>query len=40
LYSNRIQTTVCSRSQTDFDGIAETALDEENAIVSKFERYK
>jgi hypothetical protein len=40
LYSDRIQTIVRSRNQESFDDIAETALEEENAIVSKKERYK
>jgi homospermidine synthase len=40
LNSDRIQTTVRSRNQDDFDEIAETALEEESAINSKLERYK
>jgi hypothetical protein len=40
LYSDRIQTIVHSRNQDDFDDIAETALEEECAMVSKVERYK
>lgn len=40
LYSDRIQTIVRSRNQDDFDEIAETALEEESAIVSKMERYR
>jgi hypothetical protein len=39
LYSDRIQTIVCSRNNENFDEIAETAL-EESAIVSKQERYR
>jgi hypothetical protein len=40
LYSDRIQTIVRSRNHANFDEIAETALEEESAIVSKNERYK
>jgi hypothetical protein len=40
LYSDRIQTIVRSRNHSSFDDIAETALEEESAIVSKNERYK
>lgn len=40
LYSDRIQTIVRSRNHASFDEIAETALEEESAIVSKNERYK
>jgi hypothetical protein len=40
LYSDRIQTIVRSRNQEDFDETAETAFEEESAIVSKMERYK
>jgi hypothetical protein len=40
LYSDRIQTIVRSRNHDDFDEIAETALEEESAIVSKLERYR
>jgi hypothetical protein len=39
LYSDRIQTIVRSRNQDHFDEIAETALEEESALVSKHERY-
>jgi hypothetical protein len=38
--SDRIQTIVLSRNGSTFDEIAETALEEENAIFSKNERYK
>jgi hypothetical protein len=40
LQSDRIQTIVRSRNHDDFDEIAETALEEESAIISKVERYK
>jgi hypothetical protein len=40
LFSDRIQTIVRSRNHDDFDDIAETALEEESAMVSKVERYK
>jgi hypothetical protein len=40
LQSDRIQTIVRSRNNEKFDDIAETALEEESAIVSKNERYK
>lgn len=40
LYSDRKQTIVRSRNHASFDEIAETALEEESAIVSKNERYK
>ena len=40
LYSDRIQTIVRSRNNEVFDEIAETALEEESAIISKFERYR
>ena len=40
LYSDRIQTIVRSRNHDKFDEIAETALEEESAIISKTERYK
>ena len=40
LYSDRIQTTVRSWIHSNFDDIAETALEEESAIFSKNERYK
>jgi hypothetical protein len=40
LYSDRIQTIVRSRNHSSFDDIAETALEEESAIISKNERYK
>jgi hypothetical protein len=40
LYSDRIQTIVRSRNHNNFDEIAETALKEESAIISKTERYK
>jgi hypothetical protein len=40
LHSDRIQTIVRSRNHDHFDDIAETALEEESAIVSKQERYK
>jgi hypothetical protein len=40
LYSDRIQTIVRSRNNENFDDIAETALEEESAIVSKQERYR
>jgi hypothetical protein len=40
LYSDRIQTIVRSRNHDHFDEIAETALEEESAIISKSERYK
>jgi hypothetical protein len=40
LYSDRIQTIIRSRNNEDFDKIAETALEEESAIVSKHERYR
>jgi hypothetical protein len=40
LYSDRIQTIVRSRNKEIFDTIAETALEEESAIVSTHERYK
>jgi molybdopterin-guanine dinucleotide biosynthesis protein len=38
--SERIQTIVCSRNGNTFDEIAKTALEEENAIFSKNERYR
>jgi hypothetical protein len=38
LFSDRIQTIVHSRNHDDFDDIAETALEEESAMVSKAER--
>jgi hypothetical protein len=40
LCSDRIQTIVRSRNNDSFDDIAETALEEESALVSKQERYK
>jgi hypothetical protein len=40
LYSDRIQTIVRSGNNENFDDIAETALEEESAIVSKQERYR
>jgi len=40
LASDRIQKTVRSRNYQNFDEIAETALVEESAIVSKQERYR
>jgi hypothetical protein len=40
LYSDRIQTIVRSKHHANFDEIAETALEEESAIVSKNERYR
>jgi hypothetical protein len=40
LYSDIIQTIVGSRNHDNFDEIAETALEEERAIRSKFGRYK
>jgi hypothetical protein len=40
LYSDRIQTIVQSRNNDNFDEIAETALEEKSAIISKQERYK
>jgi hypothetical protein len=40
LCSDRIQTIVRSRNNESFDDTAETALEEESAIVSKQERYK
>jgi hypothetical protein len=40
LYSDRIQTIVRSRNNENFDEIAETALEEESAIISKQERYR
>ena len=40
LSSDRIQTIVRSRNYVSFDEIAETALEEESAIVSKNERHK
>jgi hypothetical protein len=39
-YSDRIQTTVCSRNIENSDDIAETALEEKSAIISKKEIYK
>jgi hypothetical protein len=39
LYSDRIQAIVKIRNHDNFDEIAETALEEESAIRSKFERY-
>jgi hypothetical protein len=39
LHSDRIQTIVRSRNNENFDDIAETALEEESAIISKNERY-
>jgi len=40
LYSDRIQMIVRSRNHSNFDDIAETALEEESTIFSKNERYK
>jgi hypothetical protein len=40
LYSYRIQMIVHSRNNESFDDIAETALEEESAMISKHERYK
>jgi hypothetical protein len=40
LYSDRVQTIVRSRGSESFDEIAETALEEDSAIVSKQEGYK
>jgi hypothetical protein len=40
LHSDRIQTIVRSRNYKDFDEIAETALVEESALVSKQDRYR
>jgi hypothetical protein len=40
LYLDRIQTIVHSRNTETFDDIAETALEEESAIVLKQERYR
>jgi hypothetical protein len=40
LCSDRIQTIVRSRNYVSFDDIAETALEEESAIVSKNERHR
>ena len=40
LYSDRIQTIVRSRNHSNFEKIAETALEGESAIFSKNERYK
>jgi hypothetical protein len=40
LYSDRIQIIVRSRNHDDFNEIAETALEEESAIVSELERYR
>jgi len=40
LSSDSIQTIVRSRNHDNFDDIVETALEEESAIQSKFERYK
>jgi hypothetical protein len=40
LQSDRIQTIVRSRNNEHFDDIAEIALEEESAIVSKHERYR
>ena len=40
LCSDRIQATVRGRNHSNFDEIAETALEEESAIFSKNERYK
>jgi hypothetical protein len=40
LHSDRIQTIVRSRNYRDFDEIAETALVEESAIVSRQDRYR
>jgi hypothetical protein len=40
LCSDRIQAIVRSRNHDNFDEIAETALEEESAIISKNERYK
>jgi len=40
LYSDQIQTIGRNRNHSSFDRIAETALEEENAIFSKNERYK
>jgi hypothetical protein len=40
LYSDRIQTIVRSRNYDSFDEIAETALEEESAIVSKNEKHR
>jgi hypothetical protein len=39
LYSDRIQTTVCSRNH-DFIEIAETTQEEESVIISKIERHR
>jgi hypothetical protein len=40
LYLDRIQTIMRSQNPHNFDEIAETALKEESAIVSKFDWYK
>jgi len=40
LYSARIHTIVRSRNHSNFDDIAETALEEDSAIFSKNDRYK
>jgi hypothetical protein len=40
LHSDRIQTIVRSRNYMEFDEIAETALVEESAIVSRQDRYR
>jgi hypothetical protein len=40
LYSDRIQTIVRSRNHDSFDEIAETALEEESAIVLKNEKHR
>jgi hypothetical protein len=40
IYLDRIQTVVQSRNNEVFDEIAETALEEESSIISKFERYR
>jgi hypothetical protein len=40
LQSDRIHTIVRSRNHDSFDDIAELALAEESAIISKIERYK
>jgi hypothetical protein len=37
LYSDRVQTIVRSRNHSSFADIAETALEEESAIFSKYE---
>jgi hypothetical protein len=40
LYSERLQTIVISRYHENFDEIADTASEEESAIISKFESYR